>query len=367
MIKLTDTIKKEIVNAYLQGEPVLTLKLKYNMARSSIYSIINDYTTPKDEENSLVSNKNYIKLQKLCNRKDDIICILKTVNCTVKSNLQERLQELSKLHGQYSVHILCEAMEVDRGTFYNHLLRNKKTEKSYFTRRLMLSEKIKSIYEDSNRIYGSKKIKAVLNNQDIVVSERMVAELMYDMNIKSIRNETKKTYTKLHKRKTDHIRLKFTANEPNQVWVSDITQFRVHGTTLYICAILDLYSRKLIAHKVSKKNSTNLTTSTFKKAYCDRTPNDGLIFHSDRGSQYTAYAFQKLLTNLNVTHSFSPTASPQNNAVMEAFFSNLKKEEIYRVDYRSVNKFEQRISAYMYFYNNERPHTTILYNTPNAF
>ena len=127
--------------------------------------------------------------------------------------------------------------------------------------------------------------------------------------------------------------------------------------------ILDLFSRKVIAYKVSKKQTTQLVASTFQMAYGSRLPKE-FIFHSDRGCQYTANSFQKKLELANAVQSFSRPGTPGDNSVMESFFSTLKKEELYRVHYRSFKDFEKSLEQYMDFYNEVRPHNTLKYKTP---
>lgn len=117
--------------------------------------------------------------------------------------LKEKLQELSVPHGQYSVHVLCEALEVPIGTFYNHTFRNKGENNSYQIRRNQLSEWIKQIYEESNQIFGAKKIKAGLADQGEAVSDKMIAQLMQEMNLYSIRTEAKKDYIRFNYEKKE--------------------------------------------------------------------------------------------------------------------------------------------------------------------
>ncbi len=149
--------------------------------------------------------------------------------------------------------------------------------------------------------------------------------------------------------------------------MSDVTYFRLNGTMYYICVILDLFARKVIAHKISRKHSTQLIAATFKQAYKERSPKEGLIFHSDQGQQYASCSFQNLLATLDINQSFSPSGSPHHNAVMESFFGSMKKEELYRRNYHSVDEFKNCVGKYLDFYNNERPHTTLQYKTPNAY
>ena len=138
-------------------------------------------------------------------------------------------------------------------------------------RRTQLSDKILKIYNDSRQIFGAKKIKAILAEQGEHVSVRMVSELMQEMNLASIRIDAKKNYQRINdKKKTDVLKLDFTAKAPNQVWVSDITYFRLNNKFYYICVILDLYSRKAIAYRISQRLSTQIATAAFKSAYADR-------------------------------------------------------------------------------------------------
>ncbi len=190
---------------------------------------------------------------------------------------------------------------------------------------------------------------------------------MQEMNLVSIRNGAKATWKKYdYEPKNDKLNFNFKTDVPNQVWVSDVTYYQYAGKYYYICAIIDLYARKVIACKLSIKHSTQLITSTFRIAYKSRQPKENLIFHSDRGSQYTSYAFQNLLKKFSISQSFSPSGSPQHNAVMESFFSSMKKEELYRRKYHSLEEFKTSIDKYVEFYNDQRPHATNKYQTPNA-
>ena len=137
---------------------------------------------------------------------------------------------------------------------------------------------------------------------------------------------------KLHEpeKKRNVLRQQFQADRPNQIWVSDVTCFKLGELYLYTCVILDLFSRRVVAYKVSRKNSTQLITSTFKDAWEQRAPDTGLIFHSDRGAQYTSHRFRQLLHERAVVQSFSNSRKPHGNAVAESFFATLKKEDLYR-------------------------------------
>ena len=336
------------------------------MPRSTIYYWIKQYKG-LDDLNDITLKKTLDNLQRKYKKSQQICEVLKSVNCTPNSPLKTKLYELEKSYGKYSVHVLCESLDVNRGTFYNHILRNKKQNTSYVQRRAELSEAIRKIYEESQGLFGSDKILSVLHSQGYRTSKKMVLRLMKEMGLKSLRVRSKKDWKDWHKLHefNNILRQNFTAKAPNLVWVGDCTQFTYQHKTYYLCAILDLFSRKVIAYKISAKASTQLVTATFKAALKTRQPSDHLIFHSDRGCQYTSYAFRQLLLQYGITQSFSHTKNPYDNSVMEAFFSSLKQEEIYRTSYRSFADCKAHIHEYMNFYNTRRPHSTNSYSTPD--
>ena len=361
--------KRGLVKRYYDGESASNICLQTGVPRSTFYTWVKPYKVVGAALGSEVNAVNYARQKKRIDRLESMVEVLQTVDCSLSSPLQIKLSELEKLFGQYSVHVLCDSLGISRGTFYNHILRNKKDKNSYHARRENLSKSIREVFEESNQIYGARKIRSILKSRGINTTDEMVAELMQSMNLQSARSDTKRQHRRLGllERKTDALKLNFTANAPNQIWVSDVTYFRILNTTWYICVIIDLYSRKVISYKMSKRHSTQLITATFKNAYKERQPGSNLIFHSDRGVQYAAYAFRNLLLSLNVAQSFSPSGKPCHNAVMESFFASLKKEELYRVRYRSVRDFEESVNEYMGRYNNKRPHATLRYKTPNAY
>ena len=272
------------------------------------------------------------------------------------------------IYSQFSVHTLCEALDVSRGTFYNHIFR--RTEVTVNDkRREQLREQVNEIFEESQQRYGANKICAILADRGIRSSKKYVAELMREMGLYSIGNNARREYKKSVDLplKRNLLKQQFDVSNPNQVWVSDVTCLKVKDNYCFVCVIIDLYSRKIIAYRVSEKNSTYLITSTFKQAFEARGFPPGLMFHSDQGSQYTSGAFRKLLHLNKVVQSFSNSGRPHDNAVAEAFFANMKREELYRRKLKSVQEFRTIVDDYIFFYNNERPHSTLANRTPCRF
>ena len=266
----------------------------------------------------------------------------------------------------YSVHELCEALDVSRGTFYNHIFRRVDRSK-YEEEKTQLMLKVKQIFDDSEQRYGADKIRTVLAESGLRISAKRVLSIMQELGLHSIRTDAKKVYKNQMRKKQNLLRRKFTADHPNQVWVSDITYFKIKNAWVYLCAIIDLFSRKVVGYRVSRAASTRLVTTTFRNAYAERGYPQSLTFHSDRGGQYISAAFSKLLQQYGVKQSFSASGTPLDNAVAETFFATFKKEEAYRREYTSERHFRKSVDEYIRFYNEIRPHQTLKYKTPQAF
>ena len=181
--------------------------------------------------------------------------------------------------------MLCDSLEVPRGTYYNFIKRNKRDNTWYAKRREYLRVKIQQIYDNNRQILGAAKICSILREQGDKVSVEMVRELMRDMGLISIRDGAKDQYEKEQKRYKNYLNQQFDVTRPNEVWVSDVTYYRFKGNDYFICAIIDLYARMVIGYRVGKMNSTQLVKSTFPMAYKSRNPVLPLIFHTDRGGK----------------------------------------------------------------------------------
>ena len=366
-MRLTTEEKRQLVMRYQTGESVTSICADTGIARSTLYSWIKSFHVVKSRRGTQVTPHDYDVLKKRVEKLEGIVQVLKAANCTVSAPLQDKLAALESLYGQFSVHTLCDALEVPRGTFYNHILRRKGTNAWYAKRRADLCEKIQELYDANRQLFGPEKIRALLMQQGEKVSKSYVTTLMREMGLRSISPSAKKDYRHLLESppKRNILNRNFSAERMNQIWVSDITCFKLKGKRYYIVIIMDLFSRKIISYGISPSSRTRLVTTAFRKAYEERRPKRGLIFHSDRGTQYTSQAFQELLASHGVTQSFSNSGKPTDNAVAEAFFSCLKREELYRTNYHSVDEFKRGVEAYMTFYNTKRPHKTLNYKCPD--
>ena len=226
---------------------------------------------------------------------------------------------------------------------------------------------IEQIFHENNEVFGSSKIYAILKDRGYAISESTVAKIMHQNGLFSIRACAKTLYKQQMERKNNILQQQFHVSRPNEVWVSDVTYFSVFNRMYYICVIIDLYARKVIAHKISKHNSTQLTKATVKMAYKLRKPTDNLLFHSDQGKNYTSTEFRKYLKSINITQSFSNPGMPYDNSVMESFFGSFKREALYRYRFKTEKDFFQSVETYMTFYNEKRPHSILMNQTPAKF
>ena len=285
--------------------------------------------------------------------------------------LQKKLATLEELYHRpgnpFSVHELCDALDVARGTFYNHIFR-KADRSQYQEEQAQLMLKVKQVFDDSEQRFGAEKIRIVLAESGIRVGKKRISAIMQELGLCSVRTDAKKQFKRKQQyAKQNLLKREFSAEHPNQIWVSDITYFKVNDYWMYLCIILDLFSRRIVDYRVSRNASTNLVTSTFRTAFRERGNPSGLTFHSDRGKQYTSAAFTALLQKCEVKQSFSATARPHDNAVAETFFASFKKEEAYRREYTSEQSYRKSVEQYIRFYNELRPHRTLKYKTPQAF
>lgn len=363
-------LKVKTIRRYEKGESIKALSQGLHISQSTLYQWRKEYCSIKTSTRTYTPAEfNVIsrRLQKLEHHME----IIRQTGYLSSVPLQKKLATLEELYNRvgnpFSVHELCDALDVARGTLYNHIFR-KADRSKYQEDQAQLMLKVKQIFDDSEQRFGAEKIRIILAESGIRVGKKRISDIMQELGLCSVRTDTKKQFKRKQQyAKQNLLKRKFSAEHPNQIWVSDITYFKVKSYWVYLCIILDLYSRKIIGWRVSKHMSTHLVTATFKAAYQDRGRPQNLTFHSDRGSQYVSKTLTELFQQHGVKQSFSATARPLDNAVAETFFSSFKREEAYRKDYTSEQHFRRSVEEYIRFYNEVRPHQTLNYKTPQVF
>lgn len=228
---------------------------------------------------------------------------------------------------------------------------------------------IKKIHENSRKSYGSPRIAAVLNADERVASSKFVAKLMRENDIHAISHKKFRKKSKPSKDSIEHNLIKEKeVIAPNEVWVSDITYIWTQNKWMYLSSIMDLYSRKIIAHIMDDRMDSRLVEETLKLAASRRSFTSETIFHSDKGSQYRSNSFKNLLKQYGFKQSMCGKANCYDNAAMESFHSSLKKELIYPSKIEDKKTTQLKVFDYIEgFYNKNRIHSSLGYISPEKF
>jgi transposase InsO family protein len=233
-----------------------------------------------------------------------------------------------------------------------------------------LVERIREVHKESGGIYGSPRVYEELKDQ-VACSENRVARLM---RLHGIRGRQTRRYRSTTKRNRAHrvapnlLQRDFSAEEPNEKWVADITYIWTGEGWLYLAAVVDLYSRRVVGWAMSHRMTEELTLSALRMAVSQRQPAAGLMHHSDQGSQYTSDAYQALLTSHGMVASMNGVGSWYDNAPMESFIGTLKTEWVHHRAYPTRDEARTDVFAYIEgFYNRRRRHSALDYLSPEAF
>ncbi|MBE6133053.1 MAG: IS3 family transposase [Erysipelotrichaceae bacterium] len=290
------------------------------------------------------------------------------MNSSTKEKEVATKQFLEK-NSDYNFYQVCDVIGLNKGTYY-HFINDKKSKTQYEIKDEKLSIEIKNIYDETEGRIGSNKIKIILDSRNVKASLQKVRKLMKKMNLKVVMkkpNRRGNNTTPKNIFRNNLLKKQFFQDKPNKVWVSDFTEIKINRARFYLCVILDLFSRKVVAYRLSIRLNSNLALLTFKDAYQNRGEPNDLLFHSDQGAQYTSIEFMNTLKALKIKQSFSNPGNPYDNAVMESFFATLKREEVHRKKYKDYENLKESISKYIVFYNNVRPHKSLNYLTPTKF
>lgn len=235
-----------------------------------------------------------------------------------------------------------------------------------------MSEKIQEIHQNSRQSYGSPRIHQSLLAEGFKIGRQRVIRLMGDLGISA---RTKRRFVKTTD--SEHslpvaenvLSRNFITAEPDQAWVADITYIPTAEGWLYLAVILDLFSRRVIGWSMDNNMRTELVTNALNSALGQRIPSiDGLVFHSDRGSQYASHDYRNKLKANGITCSMSRRGNCWDNAVAESFFGTIKTELIHRQNFSSQLEARTAIAEWIeVFYNRKRIHSSIGYLTPVEF
>ncbi|MCK9330742.1 MAG: IS3 family transposase [Candidatus Cloacimonetes bacterium] len=368
MSKTREKTKKDIIKRFKKGETVSELILSTGIAKSTINDWLRE-TRLKIEDDDLKTLKK--KYGTLADEHDKLVIeleIYKNLSCLPTSCRKTKLEAIKEHYEVYPVKTMCSILNVNVGTFYNHLKR-KVNETVYEINDKMLKPEIERILYLSNETFSGEMISKVLTKEGFTISQGKARKLMKELKLIPVKDRVKENKKKENKDKSlrDLLQRNFKTDKPNAVWVGDVTEFKLSGNPFYLCVIIDLYSRKIIAHRVSLQNNTNLIVNTLKDAVASRPNYNNVIFHSDRGANYTSLQYRELMRLLHIRESYSDSGSPHDNAVVESFFKYLKRDTYNYYYYDSLEDLKLGLDKHIEIHNNLRPHTYINNMTPNEF
>lgn len=268
----------------------------------------------------------------------------------------------------WPVKLMCRVLQVARSGYYNWL---KRTDGVRALSNRTLDAEIRRIFAEHKQRYGVPRITDELHDQGITCGKNRVARRMKKLGLRGIQAKKFKVTTDSNHAKPvapDLLEQDFTATAPNQKWVSDITYLWTDEGWLYLAVVMDLYSRAVVGWAMEKRMTQQLVIDALTMALFRRGFPRSTIIHSDRGSQYCAAAYQKLINEKGLRCSMGRRANCYDNAAMESFFHTLKVEQTHRQRYRTRAAAKTAVFEYIeVYYNRKRKHSAIGHRIPMMF
>jgi putative transposase len=262
---------------------------------------------------------------------------------------------------------MCELYSVTRAGFYAWQKRQPSCRSQEDAH---LLDHVREVHARSRGFYGSPRVRGQLRLEGAMVGRRRVARLMREA---GLQGRSARLY-----RQPKVARRAFYAAIPyrqesaatqasDQVWVGDVTYLKVAGEWRYMAAVMDRHSRRILGWSLSDRRDAALTIQALRQSARRRTPEPGVVFHSDRGIEYAATECRRQITRLGMLQSMNRAGKMNDNAHMESFFHSMKCEELYGKTFDTEGELRRVLSSYVAFYNRERLHSSLQYLAPAAF
>ena len=263
---------------------------------------------------------------------------------------------------------MCKVLKVNRASYYHWLSSGSVIRKVD----IKLNELVEFIFNQGRNAYGTRRIKdKLLLYYGLFVSRKRISNIMKNLNLKvKMKRRYKNTTDSNHNLPIapNILDRDFYASNKDEKYVGDITYISTGEGWLYLATVIDLYSRKVVGWSMDDTMKVSLVNNALNMALRHRTPKKGLIWHTDRGSQYASYSHKDLLEKYNITQSMSRKGNCWDNAVVESFFKSLKNELVYQTVFYTKKQAKQEIFKYIeLFYNRVRSHSYLNGLSPVEF
>lgn len=261
-----------------------------------------------------------------------------------------KAQVVDELRCRHKLNTLLFIAGLPRSTFFYQIKRRNSVQYCHE------KERVKSIFHHHKGRYGYRRITIALKKEGLSINHKKVYKLMKSIGLSSpVRQKKYSSYKGMYGKTAPNVlNREFDAEQPNQKWVTDVTEFCVNGEKLYLSPVVDLFNREVISFSLARRPHMDMINTMLKKAFSRITKDDIPILHSDQGWQYQMVGYQKLLKEKHVIQSMSRKGNCLDNAVVENFFGTLKSECFYLRKFSNIDELENAIKEYIYYYNNER-------------
>lgn len=268
----------------------------------------------------------------------------------------------------YPVSLMCEVLDVCRSGYYAWQRRQPSARQQEYDKLISI---VKQAHKDSKGTYGARRMAIEIDKSGTPCGRTKAATIMALADVAAKQKKRfKATTDSKHNLPVapNLLNREFTVDQPDRVYVGDITYLWTQEGWLYLAVVLDLFSRQVVGWSMSQRMTRELVKDALRMAYWRRKPGSGVIFHSDRGSQYCSKEFQDLLKAYGMISSMSRKANCWDNAVAESFFGSLKTERVFFSNYKTREDARRDVTDYIeMFYNSKRRHSHLGYLSPREF
>lgn len=278
-----------------------------------------------------------------------------------------RIDFIHQHREEWPVKVLCKVMNVCR-SYYYEAIKNKQKQADENLEKI--KKQLKVLFDKNKQVYGSRRLMKAMRDEGVKIGRYRVRKLMKLMEI-SVKQKLRYKNTT----DSDHdlavcdnlLARNFQPEKPNQVWTTDITYIWTMQGWVYLAIVVDLFSRKIIGWSVQDNMRTSLCKDALQIAWWRRKPPNGVMHHSDRGSQYASHEYRQLLTDYDMVQSMSRKGNCWDNSPTERVFRTLKSEWLNRFSFKTRDEAKAAVWDYISYYNVDRIHSTLGYVSPAQF